>query len=137
MCTKTKNIHLNCKQNKIFFWKWQNVDLKWRSGTKRHPERKQTSCMMNGYSNPHCDIQDAWLSKTKSSTLLHEHWRENKKNTLNVESMPIDIWYLWQDCYLLDQGGIKIFIWKGKKASKTERAESLKKAEVSLTPMKH
>uniref|UniRef100_A0A8C1ZCM0 Villin-1 n=1 Tax=Cyprinus carpio TaxID=7962 RepID=A0A8C1ZCM0_CYPCA len=26
------------------------------------------------------------------------------------------------DCYLLDQGGIKIFIWKGKKASKTERA---------------
>ncbi len=47
--------------------------------------------------------------------------------------MSIDIWYLWQDCYLLDQGGIKIFIWKGKKASKTERAESLKKAEVSLT----
>uniref|UniRef100_A0A8C1WN34 Villin-1 n=1 Tax=Cyprinus carpio TaxID=7962 RepID=A0A8C1WN34_CYPCA len=33
------------------------------------------------------------------------------------------------DCYLLDQGGIKIFIWKGKKASKTERAESLKKAK--------
>uniref|UniRef100_A0A8C1BQU1 Villin-1 n=1 Tax=Cyprinus carpio carpio TaxID=630221 RepID=A0A8C1BQU1_CYPCA len=27
-----------------------------------------------------------------------------------------------EDCYLLDQGGIKIFIWKGKKASKTERA---------------
>ncbi len=47
--------------------------------------------------------------------------------------MSIDIWYLWQDCYLLDQGGIKIFIWKGKKASKTERAESLKKAEVSRT----
>lgn len=33
------------------------------------------------------------------------------------------------DCYLLDQGGIKIFIWKGKKASKTERSESLNKAE--------
>uniref|UniRef100_A0A8C2EP95 Villin-1 n=1 Tax=Cyprinus carpio TaxID=7962 RepID=A0A8C2EP95_CYPCA len=27
-----------------------------------------------------------------------------------------------EDCYLLDQGGIKIFVWKGKKASKTERA---------------
>uniref|UniRef100_A0A8C1WQQ1 Villin-1 n=1 Tax=Cyprinus carpio TaxID=7962 RepID=A0A8C1WQQ1_CYPCA len=36
------------------------------------------------------------------------------------------------DCYLLDQGGIKIFIWKGKKASKTERAESLKKAEAYI-----
>uniref|UniRef100_A0A8C2EQL9 Villin-1 n=1 Tax=Cyprinus carpio TaxID=7962 RepID=A0A8C2EQL9_CYPCA len=34
-----------------------------------------------------------------------------------------------EDCYLLDQGGIKIFVWKGKKASKTERAESLKKAK--------
>uniref|UniRef100_A0A8C2DUV6 Villin 1 n=1 Tax=Cyprinus carpio TaxID=7962 RepID=A0A8C2DUV6_CYPCA len=30
------------------------------------------------------------------------------------------------------QGGIKIFIWKGKKASKTERAESLKKAEAYI-----
>ncbi|XP_056321845.1 villin-1 [Danio aesculapii] len=34
-----------------------------------------------------------------------------------------------EDCYLLDQGGIKIFIWKGKKASKAERTESLKMAE--------
>ncbi|XP_023665700.1 villin-1 isoform X1 [Paramormyrops kingsleyae] len=34
-----------------------------------------------------------------------------------------------EDCYLLDQGGIRIFIWKGKKASKTERAEALNKAE--------
>ncbi|XP_065108323.1 villin-1 [Paramisgurnus dabryanus] len=37
-----------------------------------------------------------------------------------------------EDCYLLDQGGIKIFIWKGKKASKTERVESLKKAEAYI-----
>uniref|UniRef100_A0AAY5K4L6 Villin-1 n=1 Tax=Esox lucius TaxID=8010 RepID=A0AAY5K4L6_ESOLU len=34
-----------------------------------------------------------------------------------------------EDCYLLDQGGIRIFIWKGKKSSKTERAEALDKAE--------
>uniref|UniRef100_A0A673Z5T9 Villin-1 n=1 Tax=Salmo trutta TaxID=8032 RepID=A0A673Z5T9_SALTR len=33
------------------------------------------------------------------------------------------------DCFLLDQGGTRIFIWKGKKASKTERSESLDKAE--------
>ncbi|KAL2081533.1 hypothetical protein ACEWY4_023386 [Coilia grayii] len=37
-----------------------------------------------------------------------------------------------EDCYLLDQGGIRIFIWKGKKASKTERAESLDKAEAYI-----
>ncbi|KAJ8416681.1 hypothetical protein AAFF_G00325590 [Aldrovandia affinis] len=35
-----------------------------------------------------------------------------------------------EDCYLLDQGGIRIFIWKGKKASKTERFESMEKAEL-------
>uniref|UniRef100_A0A8C7QA99 Villin-1 n=1 Tax=Oncorhynchus mykiss TaxID=8022 RepID=A0A8C7QA99_ONCMY len=34
-----------------------------------------------------------------------------------------------EDCFLLDQGGTRIFIWKGKKASKTERSESLDKAE--------
>uniref|UniRef100_A0A8C7G8Q0 Villin-1 n=1 Tax=Oncorhynchus kisutch TaxID=8019 RepID=A0A8C7G8Q0_ONCKI len=34
-----------------------------------------------------------------------------------------------EDCFLLDQGGTQIFIWKGKKASKTERSESLDKAE--------
>ncbi|MBN3308433.1 VILI protein, partial [Amia calva] len=33
-----------------------------------------------------------------------------------------------EDCYLLDQGGIRIYVWKGKKASKTERTESLEKA---------
>ncbi|TRY99862.1 hypothetical protein DNTS_016959 [Danionella cerebrum] len=37
-----------------------------------------------------------------------------------------------EDCYLLDQGGIKIFVWKGKKASKTERSEGLKKAEAYI-----
>ncbi|KAI4878703.1 hypothetical protein NFI96_013479 [Prochilodus magdalenae] len=33
------------------------------------------------------------------------------------------------DCYLLDQGGIRIFIWKGRKSSKKERTESLNRAE--------
>ncbi|KAJ8403509.1 hypothetical protein AAFF_G00352810 [Aldrovandia affinis] len=35
-----------------------------------------------------------------------------------------------KDCYLLDQGGTHLFIWKGKKASKTERFESMDKAEL-------
>ncbi|XP_062861507.1 villin-1 isoform X2 [Trichomycterus rosablanca] len=34
-----------------------------------------------------------------------------------------------EDCYLLDQGGIQIFIWKGRKSSKRERTESVEKAE--------
>ncbi|KAG9271627.1 villin-1 [Astyanax mexicanus] len=34
-----------------------------------------------------------------------------------------------EDCYLLDQGGIRIFVWKGRKSSKKERSEALDKAE--------
>uniref|UniRef100_A0AAR2LJ50 Villin-1 n=1 Tax=Pygocentrus nattereri TaxID=42514 RepID=A0AAR2LJ50_PYGNA len=34
-----------------------------------------------------------------------------------------------EDCFLLDQGGIRIFIWKGRKSSKRERTESLNMAE--------
>ncbi|CAL8267478.1 unnamed protein product [Lota lota] len=37
-----------------------------------------------------------------------------------------------EDCYLLDQGGIKIYMWKGKKASQKERSESLNKAEAYI-----
>uniref|UniRef100_A0A8C5APX2 Villin-1 n=1 Tax=Gadus morhua TaxID=8049 RepID=A0A8C5APX2_GADMO len=36
------------------------------------------------------------------------------------------------DCYLLDQGGIRIYMWKGKKASQKERSESLNKAEAYI-----
>uniref|UniRef100_H3DLM0 Advillin n=1 Tax=Tetraodon nigroviridis TaxID=99883 RepID=H3DLM0_TETNG len=32
------------------------------------------------------------------------------------------------DCYLLDQGGTKIFVWKGKKASKAERQAAMARA---------
>ncbi|XP_043550284.1 villin-1 [Chiloscyllium plagiosum] len=33
-----------------------------------------------------------------------------------------------EDCYIVDQGGIKIFVWKGKKSSKEERQSSLSRA---------
>ncbi|XP_078062068.1 villin-1-like [Mustelus asterias] len=33
-----------------------------------------------------------------------------------------------EDCYIVDQGGLKIFVWKGKKASKQERQSSLTRA---------
>ncbi|KAJ3592533.1 hypothetical protein NHX12_007660 [Muraenolepis orangiensis] len=37
-----------------------------------------------------------------------------------------------EDCYLLDQGGIRIYMWKGKKSSAKERSESLNKAEAYI-----
>ncbi|XP_041835874.1 advillin [Melanotaenia boesemani] len=33
-----------------------------------------------------------------------------------------------EDCYILDQGGIKIFVWKGKKANKAERQAAMSRA---------
>ncbi|CAL8320277.1 unnamed protein product [Merluccius merluccius] len=37
-----------------------------------------------------------------------------------------------EECYLLDEGGIRIYMWKGKKASMKERSESLNKAEAYI-----
>uniref|UniRef100_A0A8C8IGU8 HP domain-containing protein n=1 Tax=Oncorhynchus tshawytscha TaxID=74940 RepID=A0A8C8IGU8_ONCTS len=33
-----------------------------------------------------------------------------------------------QDCYFLDQGGVKIFVWKGKRANKAERQAAMSRA---------
>ncbi|XP_048455330.1 villin-1 [Rhincodon typus] len=33
-----------------------------------------------------------------------------------------------EDCYIVDQGGIKIFVWKGKRSTKQERQSSLSRA---------
>ncbi|XP_057883875.1 villin-1 [Melospiza georgiana] len=35
---------------------------------------------------------------------------------------------LHEDCYILDQGGIKIFVWKGKDASKEEKQQAMSRA---------
>lgn len=35
---------------------------------------------------------------------------------------------LHEDCYILDQGGIRIFVWKGKKANKEEKQEAMSRA---------
>ncbi len=39
--------------------------------------------------------------------------------------------YLFQDCYILDQGGMSIFVWKGKTANKAERQAAMTRALVS------
>ncbi|XP_053142779.1 villin-1 isoform X2 [Hemicordylus capensis] len=33
-----------------------------------------------------------------------------------------------EDCYILDQGGMKIFVWKGRSSSKEEKQEAMKRA---------
>ncbi|NWU95029.1 VILI protein, partial [Upupa epops] len=35
---------------------------------------------------------------------------------------------LHEDCYILDQGGLKIFVWKGKNANKEEKQEAMSRA---------
>lgn len=40
--------------------------------------------------------------------------------------------FLCQDCYILDQGGSNVMVWKGKHSSKDERREALNRAMVSL-----
>uniref|UniRef100_A0A4W4FYP4 Gelsolin-like domain-containing protein n=1 Tax=Electrophorus electricus TaxID=8005 RepID=A0A4W4FYP4_ELEEL len=35
---------------------------------------------------------------------------------------------IFQDCYILDQGGMKVFVWKGKRASKAEKQAAMSRA---------
>lgn len=37
-----------------------------------------------------------------------------------------------QDCYILDQGGLKIYVWKGKNANTQEKKEAMNQALVGL-----
>lgn len=39
---------------------------------------------------------------------------------------------LSQDCYILDQGGHKIFVWKGKNSNKEEKQQAMSRALVSF-----
>uniref|UniRef100_A0A4W5MWJ1 Advillin n=1 Tax=Hucho hucho TaxID=62062 RepID=A0A4W5MWJ1_9TELE len=44
-----------------------------------------------------------------------------------IDISSCDLTFL-QDCYFLDQGGVKIFVWKGKRASKAERQAAMSRA---------
>ncbi|KAL4635626.1 villin-1-like [Arapaima gigas] len=79
--------------------------------------------------DPICD--DVVDEKMKSSVkLFHITDADGNLVVHEVATKPLTQDLLnHEDCYLLDQGGIRIFVWKGKKASKTERNECMKKAE--------
>uniref|UniRef100_A0AAY4CLY5 HP domain-containing protein n=1 Tax=Denticeps clupeoides TaxID=299321 RepID=A0AAY4CLY5_9TELE len=40
------------------------------------------------------------------------------------------------DCYILDQGGVKVFVWKGKRANKAEKQAAMARALVGFIQMK-
>ncbi|XP_031702666.1 advillin [Anarrhichthys ocellatus] len=62
-------------------------------------------------------------------TLYHVTDADGQMKITEVASRPLVQDLLnHEDCYFLDQGGIKMFVWKGKKANKAERQASMARA---------
>uniref|UniRef100_A0A4W5MWJ5 Advillin n=1 Tax=Hucho hucho TaxID=62062 RepID=A0A4W5MWJ5_9TELE len=62
-------------------------------------------------------------------TLYHVSDAEGQMNVIEVATRPLVQDMLnHDDCYFLDQGGVKIFVWKGKRASKAERQAAMSRA---------
>ncbi|KAJ8412068.1 hypothetical protein AAFF_G00143350 [Aldrovandia affinis] len=62
-------------------------------------------------------------------TLYHVSDAEGQMKVTEVATRPLVQDLLnHDDCYLLDQGGVKIFVWKGKKANKAERQAAMSRA---------
>uniref|UniRef100_A0A8C2WPL2 Advillin n=1 Tax=Cyclopterus lumpus TaxID=8103 RepID=A0A8C2WPL2_CYCLU len=62
-------------------------------------------------------------------TLYHVTDADGQMKVTEVASRPLVQNLLnHEDCYFLDQGGTKIFVWKGKKANKAERQAAMERA---------
>ncbi|CAB1459286.1 unnamed protein product [Pleuronectes platessa] len=62
-------------------------------------------------------------------TLYHVSDADGQMKVTEVATRPLVQDLLnHDDCYLLDQGGTKIFVWKGKKANKAERQAAMARA---------
>ncbi|NWS03260.1 villin-1 [Motacilla alba alba] len=68
--------------------------------------------------------------KLKSSLKLYHV--SNTSGNLVIQEVAIrpltQDMLLHEDCYILDQGGIKIFVWKGKNANKEEKQQAMSRA---------
>ncbi|KFQ00035.1 Villin-1, partial [Haliaeetus albicilla] len=68
--------------------------------------------------------------KLKSSLKLYH--LSNASGNLVIQEVAIrpltQDMLLHEDCYILDQGGLKIFVWKGKKANKEEKQQAMNRA---------
>ncbi|KAM3622019.1 uncharacterized protein V6R79_019250 [Siganus canaliculatus] len=62
-------------------------------------------------------------------TLYHVSDADGQMKVTEVATRPLTQDLLnHEDCYFLDQGGTKIFVWKGKKANKAERQAAMSRA---------
>ncbi|KAM4612488.1 advillin [Polymixia lowei] len=62
-------------------------------------------------------------------TLYHVSDAEGQMKVTEVGTTPLVQDLLnHDDCFILDQGGVKIFVWKGKKANKAERQAAMSRA---------
>lgn len=53
-------------------------------------------------------------------------------STVHHQALILGLCLHLQDCYILDQGGLKIYVWKGKKANAQERKGAMSQALVGM-----
>ncbi|TMS19235.1 Advillin [Larimichthys crocea] len=85
---------------------------------------ERTSQLKDGPSDETADQEQ----KSKL-TLYHVSDADGQMKVTEVATRPLVQDLLnHDDCYILDQGGTKIFVWKGKKANKAERQAAMSRA---------
>ncbi|NXQ07860.1 VILI protein, partial [Vidua macroura] len=76
-------------------------------------------------------IPDVKVDQTLKSSLKLYHV-SNASGNLIIQEVAVrpltQDMLLHEDCYILDQGGIKIFVWKGKNANKEEKQQAMSRA---------
>ncbi|NXO33220.1 VILI protein, partial [Locustella ochotensis] len=76
-------------------------------------------------------ISDDKMDQTLKSSLKLYHI-SNASGNLVIQEVAIrpltQDMLLHEDCYILDQGGIRIFVWKGKNANKEEKQQAMSRA---------
>ncbi|RLW04910.1 hypothetical protein DV515_00005574 [Chloebia gouldiae] len=76
-------------------------------------------------------IPDVTVDQTLKSSLKLYHV-SNANGNLVIQEVAVrpltQDMLLHEDCYILDQGGIKIFVWKGKNANKEEKQQAMSRA---------
>uniref|UniRef100_A0A8C8C3X8 HP domain-containing protein n=1 Tax=Oncorhynchus tshawytscha TaxID=74940 RepID=A0A8C8C3X8_ONCTS len=85
---------------------------------------QRTSKLLNGMPDETADQQ-----QKAQLTLYHVSNAEGQMKVTEVATRPLVQDLLnHDDCYFLDQGGVKIFVWKGKRANKAERQAAFSRA---------
>uniref|UniRef100_A0AAR2LTT3 Villin-1 n=1 Tax=Pygocentrus nattereri TaxID=42514 RepID=A0AAR2LTT3_PYGNA len=113
----------------VFLLDLGNLIIQWNGPKSSYTERLKGMNLAK-------DIRDRERGGRAQVTIVEGDDEESSKEAMNLmkqalgerreikDSIPDEV-----DCFLLDQGGIRIFIWKGRKSSKRERTESLNMAK--------